>query len=144
MLKRVIVGSDEAAEIFNSDEPYAVISFVDSWHGRRPTRIQHPPTLLGRIVVRADDCEPGANLTNLPDLIALSEKDARRVARFVRRLAPQIETLLIHCRHGLGRSPGAAIAVARAYGLPRKGLAAWPRWPNPHVRRLLARALRAL
>ncbi len=138
MIKTIVIGSVGDAKIFAPAEPYAMISFVNSMQFgyRRAPRILRPPHFRGRIVVPADDVEYCTERTS-----ALSERQAQRLARFVVRSAPHLSTLVIHCRQGVSRSPGAAIANARAYSLPWEQFVVEPLWPNPHVTDLLGTAL---
>ena len=144
-IKRVVVGSRKNATRFEPTEPYAVISFV-GWGGERwssPPRIKHPRNMLGRIIIRCDDC--GGKMA--PPYVPMSARQATRVATFVARLAPEIETLFIHCEQGLGRSPGAGRAIADAYGVPMENVA--EDWEfgtthNKYIERVVAKALAAL
>lgn len=144
-LKRVVVGSRKNASRFETTGPYAVISFV-GWRGERwnsPPRIKHPPSMRGRIIIRCDDCGGKA----APPYVPMSARQAARLATFVVRLAPEIETLFIHCEQGLGRSPGAGRAIADAFGVPMKNIA--EDWEfgathNTYIESVVADALAAL
>lgn len=135
-LKRIIVGSREDAKSFRCDNPYAVLSFVGDRYHKSPPRLTADPQRVARIVIRSDDTYPG-----IAGTVALSEAQADRIARFVRRMASKIDTLFIHCHFGHGRSCGAAIAVARALGLPWSEFLEGERVGNGHVTLFLARAL---
>gem|GEM_PF-6095723 len=91
-------------------------------------------------MVAADDCYENSSLS-----VAFTPRQAARIAKFVDAVAPRIDTLLVHCRQGLGRSPGAAIAIARAFGLPWKPfLDIEDAAPNGHITLLLCRAFERL
>ncbi len=140
VLTQILVGSRDDAAQFECDQPYAVISFVGTSSKRTPPRLNKSPNFVGRIVIRADDCYDDS-----PYSTALTVEQARRIAKFARRMAPRIHTLFIHCAQGLGRSPGAAIAIARAFGLPWEPfLQVDDAAPNGHVTALVAQALETL
>ena len=139
MLQRIIVGSREDAGQFRSDTPYAVITFVGHRRSRTPPKLAADPNRLARIIIRADDTYP-----NITGSVALSDAQALRIARFVKRVAAKIDTLFIHCRFGHGRSCGAAIAVARAFGLPWHDFVDGERVGNGHITLAVARALERL
>ena len=144
-LRRVVVGSRKNAGRFESTEPYAVISFV-GWggeHWRSSPRIKHPHNMLGRIIVRCDDCAGKL----FPPYVPMSERQAARVAAFVLRLASKVDVLFIHCEQGLGRSPGAGRAVADAYGIPMENIS--EDWEsdmkhNEYIESMVAKALAGL
>lgn len=140
MLKRIIVGSREDAPRFSVDEPYAVISFVGTNQNRSAPRLIKSSNLYGRIIIRADDCYDRPNRSGVP----LSGAQADRIAKFVRRVAPHVRTLFIHCLYGEGRSPGAAMPIARAFHLPADVFAHAPFVPNGHVITLVSQALEKL
>lgn len=137
-----VIGSRKSARIFQSDKPYAVISFVGHDFPRSPPALAKSPNFRGRITIRANDvyAEPHTAAR------AMTSRQADRIARFVRRIAPQIETLFIHCRYGHGRSAAAAIAIARAFGLPWEPFShnEYEQCGNGHVTMLLVRALERL
>lgn len=140
MLNRVLVAAWDDAEEFDCEQPYAVISFVARKRRRRRPRLRDSVNRVGHLVTAADDCYENSALS-----IALTPRQALRIAKFVDALAPHIETLLIHCRQGLGRSPGAAIAIARAFGLPWKPfLDIEDAAPNGHITLLICRAFERL
>lgn len=58
MLCEIIVGDRTAASAFVSDRPFAVISFVGTQRNKTAPKLQHRPTYLGRIIIRADDATP--------------------------------------------------------------------------------------
>ena len=106
-------------------------------------RIKHPTTMLGRIIIRCDDCNGKMPAPYVP----MSVLQAARVARFVARLAPVIEILFVHCELGLGRSPGAGRAIADAYGIPMENIAEDWKFGEPHnayIESVVAKALAAL
>ena len=139
VLQRIIVRSREDVRHFRSDAPYAVITFVGHRHGRTPPKLLADPNRLARIIICADDTYP-----NIPGSVALSKAQALRIARFVKHIAPQIDTLVIQCRFGHGRSCGAAIAVARAFRLRWQDFIGGERVGNGHVTMAVAQALESV
>lgn len=135
-MKRIVVGSREDAKRFRGAEPYAVISFVGHRYHKTPPRLSADPYRLARIIIRADDTYPGISGT-----VPLSAEQANRIAEFVRRIADKVEMLYIHCHFGHGRSCAAAIAIARAFGLPWQEFLQGERVGNGHITVAVARAL---
>lgn len=130
------MGSWQAARLFSAEEPYAVISFVKSNRPYRTApRIPRPPQFRGRIVIRADDAVPPLSPGSPLQLFTMPQ--ARRIVRFVARMAPRIDVLFVHCREGIGRSAAAAISIAKAYHCQWKHLAQPPYEPNPWIVTLL-------
>lgn len=121
------------------DKPYAVISFAGIHRRKTPPRLTPSATRFRRIIVRADDCYESTTSST-----ALSKTQADRLARFIDRVAPHVQTIFVSCYFGEGRSASAAIAIAAALGLPWKRFTEEPFAPNGHVISLLAQSLRAL
>lgn len=138
MLSEIVVGSRRSAAKFTSDKPYAMISFVGHDLKRSPPALIRSRNFRGRITIRANDVYPE------PDTFskAMTPRQADRIARFTQRIAPQVETLFIHCFHGHGRSVGAAIAIARAFNLPWEQFLSVEeeRGGNGHITTLLVHA----
>lgn len=144
-MKRVVVGSRKSANKFESSELYAVISFVGWWSGSydTPPRIKRPPSMLGRIIIRCDDCPP-PRVEEFLRSHHMSRQQAKRVAAFVQKMAPQIDTLFVHCEQGIGRSPGVGKAICDFYGVPLENVgeyASESRGSNDFVQLLVAVAL---
>jgi hypothetical protein len=142
MLSKIVVGSRDEARRFTCERPYAVISFVSHGSGRSAPRLTKSPLRRRRIVIRANDVYSEAHTEHH----ALTPAQAARITRFVIRIASAIDVLFIQCRHGEGRAVGAAIAIARAFGLPWRGfLTDDPQAVgNGHVTTLLTRAFEDL
>ena len=82
-----------------------------------------------------------------PPYVPMSERQAARVAAFVVRLAPRIDVLFIQCEQGLGRSPGAAKAIADFYGIPIDNISEdweYDSKHNEYIENMVAKALVAL
>ncbi len=145
MLCQIIVGDRAAASEFVSDRPFAVISFVGTRWKKAAPKLQHRPTYLGRIIIRADDAIPedegDAVVSRVDQYFApMTSSQADRILRFVRRVAPAIDTLFINCVQGIGRSAAAALAISEAYGLETEKWRSPPYDPNPHIVELLRKA----
>lgn len=148
-MREIIVASWEDAKTFSRSNPYAIISFVDSDppHRAAPRYTPRSRFLIRRIIVRADDSMPRSvnYVTGRPDgdgqvemrPYVFSPADAQRIVRFVASVESKIDTLLIHCVQGLGRSTAAAISIAKAYGLPFDQWLHEPYAPNPWISNLL-------
>lgn len=145
MLRKIVVGDRAAASGFASDRPFAVISFVGTRWNKTAPKLQHRPTYLGRIIIRADDAIPESGSVaeisgSDPYFVPMTSSQADRILRFVRRVAPAIDTLFINCVQGIGRSAAAALAISEAYGLETEKWKAPPYDPNPHIVELLRKA----
>lgn len=145
MLREIVVGDRAAASAFGSDRPFAMISFVGTRRNKTAPQLQRRPTYLGRIIIRADDAIPEyGRVTEIsggdPYLVPMTSSRADRILRFVRRVAPAIDTLFINCVQGIGRSAAAALAISEAYGLKTERWKVPPYDPNPHIVDLLRKA----
>jgi predicted protein tyrosine phosphatase len=144
-VKRIIVGSIQDAQRFEppEGERYAVLSFVDV--GVEVPRIPRREALVEHLVIHADDCLPGDPPFNGRRLCALSDAQAKQIARFVQANAVRIDTLFVHCHAGLSRSPGAALAIAEALAIAQIEMINGDAIvPNRHVRESVRNALAAL
>ena len=125
-----------------------MISIVGTqhWDGRTPPRIQRLPSFLGSIVIPCDDIfAEDEGDPHLPlKFRAMTISHSNRIARFVVRTAPKIETLFVHCQQGVSRSAAVGLAIAQAYGVPIQNVEGEPLIPNAHIRNLVSDALRAL
>ena len=139
----MLLGSRQAARRFTCEEPYAMISIVDTEPGLLPSppRILRPSSFCGRIVIRCDDVldEPASTYGH-----SMTVAQAQRIARFVIPLAPRIEALFVHCRQGVSRSAGAGLAIAQVYHIGIQNIEGELLFPNPHIRKLESDAVRAL
>lgn len=139
---RVIALSRDEAEIFESSEPYVVMSLTDS-DAKQP-HIQPHPMLQDRLELHFDDVYPqhcfdesGSRL-----FCEMSEGDAQRIAAFVRRWWGRVSTIVVHCHAGLSRSTGVAAAIRVHHGQDERELYELPRNPNRHCLALVSEALR--
>lgn len=48
----------------------------------------------------------------------MTAEDARQIVEFVRRVAPEVEGILVHCRAGVSRSAAVAKWISGAYRIP--------------------------
>lgn len=133
-LRNIVVLQNREVPTFVSNDAFAAVTFVGSRQGSRT-----PPKLLQRvprIIIRADDCY----LHSSVDSVALTSSDADRIASFVARQVSQIETLLVSCKHGEGRSASVAVVAAAAYGLDWDRFVRAPYAPNGWIVDLLSGA----
>lgn len=140
-MKRIVVGSISDAQLYRpqAGERYAVLSFIDA--GVEVPRLHRHAGFVERLVIHADDCTPHDPPFNGRRLCALSEAQAKQVARFVRANAERVDTLYVHCHAGLSRSPGAALAIGEALAVAEIEMTNGDAViPNAHVRELLLAA----
>jgi hypothetical protein len=133
-LRNIVVLQNREVPSFVSDDAFVAVTFIGSRHGSRT-----PPKLLQRvprIIIRADDCYPRSSL----DSVALTSWGADRIASFVARHVSRIETVLVSCKHGEGRSASVAVVAAAAYGLDWERFVTAPYAPNGWIIDLLSSA----
>ncbi len=127
--RRIVVLGCIAAEDFECDVPWACISIAteeDSF-----VRIQRRKR-RGLLQLAFADME-----TPIPGLIMFNRDHAHDILDFVTLHWPQIETLMIHCEHGLSRSPAVAAAIARLKLGKYRRYFQEPYMPNRYVYQLL-------
>jgi hypothetical protein len=132
--RNIVVLQNREVPEFVSNDAFAAVTFVGSRRGSRT-----PPKLLQRvprIIIRADDCYPHSSI----DSVALTSTDADRIASFVASQVSRIETLLVSCKHGEGRSAAVAVVAAAAYGLDWERFVRAPYAPNGWIIDLLSGA----
>ena len=135
-LRNIVVLPNRKVPKFVSNDACAAVTFVGSRHGSRT-----PPKLLRRVprvIVRADDCYPQSSIGS----VALTSKDADRIASFIASQSSRVATLLVSCKHGQGRSASVALVVAAAYGLDWERFVRAPYAPNGWIVDLLRSAFR--
>ena len=89
---------------------YALISVCEP-ESKRP-RVRKPILLRGVLFLKFHDAEEQAQ----PDIILMTDSQARRVWKFVFRHIDEIGTLVVHCEQGTSRSPAIAAAVCKVLG----------------------------
>jgi predicted protein tyrosine phosphatase len=132
MLKKVMFVSRPEAEkmpgwgdgaIISITEPDAgEAALMEGWHA------------VHRVVFH--DTEPG-KVNRITVAVVMTEAHAIDIARFVRTVAPDVNTIVVHCKGGISRSAAVAKWIAEAYNLPFDH-----RYSsfNKHVHRLLVNA----
>jgi predicted protein tyrosine phosphatase len=70
----------------------------------------------------------------------LEERDAQRIAAFVGRYWREC-VIVINCIAGISRSAGAAVGIRNGLGLDAGAFGKVPYDPNPHVQRLVKKAV---
>lgn len=132
MLKKVMFVSRPVAEkmpgwadgvIISITEPEAgEAALMQGWHA------------VHRVVFH--DTEPG-KVNRAKVVVMMTEAHAIDIARFVRAVAPDVKTIVVHCKGGISRSAAVAKWIAEAYSLPFDH-----RYSsfNKHVHRLLVNA----
>lgn len=138
LMKRILVGSIQQARGYRPapGERYAVISFVDVTAPTPSLKRYHG--CVGRLVVRADD----VLRDHEDDCVGLVHGDALRVALFCLKWKDAIDTLVVHCRMGMSRSPGAAEAIAEVLGIEDVEFLNQNVIANRHVREAIIGAIR--
>lgn len=137
-MRRILVGSIQQARGYRPapGERYAVISFVDVTAPTPPLKRYHG--CVGRLVIRADDVLRDRE----GDYVGLAHGDALKVALFCLKWQDAIDTLVVHCRMGMSRSPGAAEAIAEALGVDDVEFLNQDVIANRHVREAVTAAIR--
>lgn len=92
-------------------ERYAILSFVDV--GAPAPPIRKHAGCAGRLIIRADD----VTFEQEDGYTGLTRADAERIAKFCLGSCRDIDTLIVHCRMGMSRSPAAAEAIAQAFSI---------------------------
>lgn len=90
----------------------AVVTMVGVGLGEQHARL--PPEIPRLRILSNDIVEPGGSY--VPGAVLFSDRDARRVLRFVLELPPQIGTIVIQCRGGASRSVAVASALRKLRG----------------------------
>ncbi|MFB3819096.1 MAG: hypothetical protein ACE147_15640 [Candidatus Methylomirabilales bacterium] len=105
-MQQIVFASREAAQRFQSTEPWAAISITDP--GSAPAEIACPEcqAILRLSFSDVDHREDDRAVVFSPAM-------AREILEFVQAWAPRVRTLVIHCEAGVSRSCATAAALAR-------------------------------
>jgi predicted protein tyrosine phosphatase len=94
--------------------PYVVISISDP-KTKRP-QIRKPAGFRGALYLKFHDSVPSQDLSLPPDVVVMSEKDGKRIWKFVLGYRDQVGTVVVHCEQGMSRSPAVAAALCKVLG----------------------------
>lgn len=123
---RVVVLSAIRAAEYEPRDRAVCVSITDPDHPDVPLSQRFAAILRLRF---SDIDQP----SSLPEHTLFNRSHARKLLNFLRRWS-HVDTLVVHCRAGLSRSPAIAIAIAELNGLPVAELEKeHPLW-NKHVR----------
>lgn len=135
-VNEVVFLSQGWAEAYLPEPGEAVISITD----RGSPQADLNPGWAASLRICFDDLDPVESPAEPgEDLVELQIEQARQIAEFVHRCAPEVTTIVVHCKYGQSRSAGVAKAIAMHYGLrfPKKY-----KYANNHVYRLVLESLR--
>lgn len=105
-MQQILFVSREAAQRFQSPEPWAAISITDP--GSAPAQMACPKCQAVLRLSFSDVDHSEGDYT-----VLFSSAVAREILDFVEAWAPRVRTLLIHCEAGVSRSCATAAALAR-------------------------------
>lgn len=139
----IIALSASDAKKFRSDNPYVVMQFTEP--GERHPYVHAHATRKAIAGWHFDDIIPedATDPDGFQRFIPMSESQAAQIARFVKAWYGKVATIVVHCKAGLSRSVGAAVAIREHYGHDTCDLFAAPRLPNAHCRAMVKAALDA-
>ena len=137
---RIIVLSRLQVRNFRCREPYVVVSIRSP--GDPPVKLKPDAMRKARINL---DCIDGAPEwgNEKTDAVLLSPRQADRIAALVTRYRETC-TIVVNCVAGISRSAGVAIGIRTGLGFDAGEFAAAPYDPNPHVKRLVEAAIKAM
>lgn len=131
---RVLVLSAMRAADYEPQDTAVCVSITDPDHPDVPLSGRFAAILRLRF---SDIDQP----SGLPEHTLFNRSHARTLLNFLRRWS-HVDTIVVHCRAGLSRSPAIAIALAELNGLPVAELEKeHPLW-NKHVRATVVAAAR--
>jgi predicted protein tyrosine phosphatase len=118
--------------------PYIVVSIYTP--GRPRPEIGRRCGLKAILYASFHDAEPAEGFTLPPDLILMTQDQARAIWEFVKRHERNIGSIVCHCEQGISRSPAVAIALAEVFGSDVSQIKATSD-PNRHVYRLMCQTI---
>lgn len=137
----VLVASQREVEAgLELNRPHVIVSMLDS--ESRGLSLLEDPHRLDLLHLRFHDTKQRFDAEDLPaHLQPLTLDQARTVCEFVRRHVERVEVIVVHCHHGMSRSPAVAAALAEGLGGDNR---VWfeRKFPNRTVYELVLRAWR--
>lgn len=109
MANRVLVMSRARAKKFSfqpHDFTSVIISITDIDKELNNLIVNTNNGIKSVLQVQFDDYDQGE-----PNCI--TEKDAEKIAEFVKRTADKVDTVIVHCEAGISRSAGVAAAISK-------------------------------
>lgn len=95
-------------KIPNDSKKYAIIS-ISELSDPSP-HFNHSSNLISVLKLNFDDVDKNENGN-----YCMTEKDAKKIAEFIRYFAPKIDCLVVHCLAGRSRSAACAAAISKWY-----------------------------
>jgi predicted protein tyrosine phosphatase len=118
--------------------PYIVISIYDP--EKPKPRIPKRLGLNGVFYAAFHDSEPDDEMPLPPNVVLMTEKQAKAIWSFVRQHWVEIGAIICHCEQGMSRSPAVVIALAESLGSDARKLKSNSN-PNQHVYCLMRQAI---
>ncbi len=137
---RIVVLSRDQARSFRAQVPYIVISIHPP--GIAPVKLYPDKMRKGRINLEFNDGAPDWGHDGTADVL-MSEQQAARIAAFVGKHLNDT-MIVINCMQGISRSAAVAAGIRTGLGFEAEEYELAPYDPNPHVRRLVHAAVRAV
>lgn len=130
MIKRIIFAGGYTAETIGPFEDWAVISIGEpdvtkpniraGWHDVLPLSFH--------------DVDPDKPIESQSEYTLMATSDAVEIVEYVRKVAPNVDAILVHCKAGISRSAAVAKWIAEQYELPFDH-------DYPHINRFVYRLL---
>jgi predicted protein tyrosine phosphatase len=115
--------------------PYIVISISDP--RRRRPRIRKSAGFRDALFLKFHDAVPdNTELLPSPAIVLMTEKQAKRIWKFVLSHQHDVDTVVVQCEQGMSRSPAIAAALCKTLGA-NSSCFFREYQPNEHVFRLV-------
>lgn len=117
MLRRVIFVSRHTAESTAGWPDWAVISLNDPYAALGDANLMAGWHAVHRSAFH--DINPNYPSGEMDEFLeCMTEEQAKAIVGFVRKVAPAVEGILVHCNAGVSRSAAVAKWIAEQYDLP--------------------------